>query len=42
MADYPELTEGFWSGSVVGNWRVIFRLEESDACEVNYVSHDYR
>jgi proteic killer suppression protein len=33
--------KGFWSVSVSGNWRVIFRFEDSDAYEVNYVSHDY-
>ena len=31
--------EGFWSVAVSGNWRVIFRFEEGDALEVDYLDY---
>lgn len=30
---------GFWSVTVSGNWRVIFRFEQGHASEVNYVDY---
>jgi proteic killer suppression protein len=31
--------KGFWAVSVSGNWRVIFRFEEGDAFDVDYVDY---
>jgi len=31
---------GFWSISITGNWRIVFRFEEGDVFEVDYL--DYR
>ncbi|MEO6697155.1 MAG: type II toxin-antitoxin system RelE/ParE family toxin [Gammaproteobacteria bacterium] len=31
--------KGFWSVSVSGNWRVIFRFEGKDAYDVNYLDY---
>ncbi len=31
--------EGFWSVSISGNWRVIFRFDGQDACEVDYLDY---
>jgi proteic killer suppression protein len=31
--------KGFWSVSVSGNWRVIFRLENGNALDVDYVDY---
>ena len=28
---------GFWSVNVSGNWRVIFRFDMQDACDVDYL-----
>lgn len=30
---------GFWAVKVSGNWRVIFRFEEGDAYDVDYVDY---
>jgi proteic killer suppression protein len=30
---------GFWSVSVSGNWRVIFRFEDGEALNVDYVDY---
>ena len=30
---------GFWSVSVSGNWRVIFRFEDREAFDVDYVDY---
>lgn len=30
---------GFWSVSVSGNWRVIFRFEEGEALSVDYLDY---
>jgi proteic killer suppression protein len=30
---------GFWSVSVSGNWRIIFRFDRTDATEVDYVDY---
>ena len=30
---------GFWSVSVSGNWRVIFRFDGQDACDVDYLDY---
>ena len=30
---------GFYSVSVSGNWRLIFRFEKTDAMDVNYVDY---
>ena len=29
----------FWSVTITGNWRVIFRFEDGDACEVDLVDY---
>ena len=31
--------QGFWAVSVSGNWRVVFRLEEGDALDVDLVDY---
>jgi len=31
--------KGFWAVTVRANWRVIFRLVEGDALDVNYVDY---
>ena len=31
--------KGFWSVSVNGNWRVIFRFEQGDMYEVDYMDY---
>jgi proteic killer suppression protein len=31
--------KGFWSVSVSGNWRVIFRFEKGDAFDIDLVDH---
>lgn len=31
--------KGFWSVSVNGNWRVIFRFEREDAYDVDYLDY---
>jgi proteic killer suppression protein len=31
--------KGYWSVSVSGNWRVIFRFEGEDAYEVDYLDY---
>ena len=31
--------EGFWSVSVSGNWRIIFRFEEGSAFDVNLIDY---
>jgi toxin HigB-1 len=31
--------KGFWSVVVSRNWRVIFRFERSDACDVDFVDY---
>ena len=31
--------EGFYAVSVSGNWRVIFRFEESDVLDVDYTDY---
>ena len=30
---------GFWSVSVSGNWRVIFRFDGQDVCDVDYLDY---
>ncbi len=30
---------GFWSVRISGNWRVIFRFENGDAFEVDYIDY---
>ena len=30
---------GFWSVNVSGNWRIIFRFENGDAFDVDYVDY---
>jgi toxin HigB-1 len=30
---------GFWSVSVSGNWRVIFRFEDGEALNIDYVDY---
>ena len=30
---------GFWSVTVSGNWRIIFRFDGSDACDVDLVDY---
>lgn len=30
---------GFWSVSVSGNWRVIFRFKDGNATDVNYLDY---
>lgn len=29
--------EGFWSLDISGNWRIIFRFENGDAYDINYL-----
>ncbi len=31
--------QGFWSLTVSGNWRIIFRFESGDAMELDYVDY---
>ena len=31
--------KGFWTVSVSGNWRVIFRFENGNAIDVNYLDY---
>lgn len=31
--------KGFWSISISGNWRIIFRLEDGDALDVDLVDY---
>ena len=31
--------KGFWSVTVAGNWRVIFRFEEGDASDIDLVDY---
>lgn len=31
--------DGFWSVSVSGNWRVIFRFDGQDTCDVDYLDY---
>ena len=31
--------KGYWSVSVSGNWRIVFRFEAEDACDVDYVDY---
>ena len=31
--------KGFWSVSVSGNWRVIFRFEDGDAFDLDFVDY---
>lgn len=31
--------EGFWAVDVSGNWRVIFRFDGPDVCEVDYLDY---
>lgn len=30
---------GFWSVSVSGNWRVVFRFDGQDVCDVDYLDY---
>ncbi|MCF8107357.1 MAG: type II toxin-antitoxin system RelE/ParE family toxin [Desulfohalobiaceae bacterium] len=30
---------GYWAVSVSGNWRVLFRFEESHVCDVDYCDY---
>ncbi len=31
--------KGFWSLTVTGNWRIIFRFEDGDAHDLNFVDY---
>ena len=31
--------KGFWSISVTGNWRLIFRFEDGDVYDVDYLDY---
>ena len=31
--------EGFWSVKISGNWRIVFRFEEGDAYEIDYLDY---
>jgi len=31
--------EGFWAVDVSGNWRIIFRFDGPDVCEVDYLDY---
>ena len=31
--------KGFWAVSVSGNWRVLFRFEDNNAVDVNYLDY---
>lgn len=30
---------GYWSVSVSGNWRIVFRFEGADACDVDLIDY---
>lgn len=30
---------GFWAVSVSGNWRIVFRFEQTNACDVDLVDY---
>ena len=30
---------GYWSVSVSGNWRIVFRFEEMDVCDVDLIGY---
>ena len=30
---------GFWSGTVSGNWQIIFRIEAGHACDVDLIDY---
>ena len=31
--------KGFWSIRISANWRIIFRFEDGDACEVDLIDY---
>jgi proteic killer suppression protein len=31
--------KGFWSVSVRANWRIVFRFEDTDACDVEMIDY---
>jgi len=31
--------QGFWSVTVTGNWRIIFRFEDGNASELDYLDY---
>ena len=31
--------KGFWAVKVSGNWRIVFRFEDGDARDVNYLDY---
>jgi toxin HigB-1 len=31
--------KGFWAVTVRANWRVTFRFEGEDACDIDYLDH---
>ena len=31
--------KGFWSVTIIGNWRVIFRFEDGDVLDVDLVDY---
>jgi proteic killer suppression protein len=31
--------QGFWAVTVSGSWRIVFRFEEGDAFDVDYVDY---
>ena len=31
--------KGYWSVTISGNWRIVFRFENGDACEVDLVDY---
>ena len=31
--------KGFWSLTVTGNWRLVFRMESGDACDVDLIDY---
>ncbi len=31
--------EGFWSVTVTGNWRIVFRFEDGNASELDYLDY---
>ena len=31
--------DGFWSVKVIGNYRIIFRFQDANACDVDYLDY---
>jgi len=38
-ASMPPIASGFWSVSVSGNWRIIFRFEDNHVVDVDLIDY---